>query len=175
MRSYIPFHEEGKREVLNTTNVDDCDDLESESKNCEKTGEPLRSGSVFRCSNNHCHAKFLNFHNLLAHDLSQNCYIKKSETIAGHVVREYSQKMGSSKLQRALTVSERRHLPTVLEGELQDIQWSESLSKYFDPMYKIGRFSVGFALRVSNPPTKYNQKQIDYIRRIFLDGEMPNK
>ena len=83
--------------------------------------------------------------------------------------------MGGAKLQRTLTTTERRHLPTVLEDDLREVVWSNLLAKYIDPSRRTGLFTVGFALRVRSVPTVYTEKQLDYVKRIFLEGELPNK
>ena len=174
LRTYLPYYQEGYRQALNTVDLEEPDDMENELKTSNATGEPLRQGSVFRCGND-CDAKFLNYRNLVAHELAQNCFKRTRESISGHVVREYAAKMGSARFQRPMTTTERRHLPTVLEAGLEDIELTPKLASYLDEEAKTGRYPVGFALRVRSMPTDYNTNQINYIKRIFLEGELPNK
>lgn len=175
MRSHLPYYDEGQRQALHTIDLEEPDDLETEIKASSNSGEPIRHGSVFRCGHD-CDAKFLNYRNLIAHELSQNCFKRTRESISGHVVREYIAKMGSAHLQRQMTTREKRHMPRVIdESLLQDIQLTPKLASYVDESRKVGRYPVGFALRVRSMPTEYNLKQIDYIKRIFLEGELPTK
>ena len=90
-------------------------------------------------------------------------------------MREYCTKLGRAKLQRQMTVTERRHMATVLDDDLQDIEWTAKLASYINPPAKISRFSIGFGLRVRSMPTEYNSKQTEYIKWIFFEGELPNK
>ena len=50
-RTYLPYYGEGKRQVLNTIQIEDPDDLESELKQSNTSGQPIRSGNVFRYVN----------------------------------------------------------------------------------------------------------------------------
>ena len=174
-RTHIQYHTEGTREVASIKSVDDPDDLVKEIKASEMSGEPIRHGATFRCPNDLCDAKFLNYSNYLLHEISQNCYRKTQQSIAAHVIREYCSKMGAAGLQRRLTPSEKKHMATNVLEEMVNFTVTDGLLKYIDIQNIEDHYRIGFALRTRTKPTEYNSKQLEYIKAIFLEGEKANK
>ena len=179
MRTHIPFYSNGKKVKYDSLTIDDPDDLNSEIKSSQSTGAPIRHGNVFKCPNDACDAKFLNYVNLTKHELSQNCYKKSrssgQQSVETYVVREYCSKFGASGLQKKLTSSEKRYMATHVFESVVDITLTDFLLRYVDVQKIAGYYPKGFALRVRAKPTNYNQKQIDYLKQLFLEGERPNK
>ena len=118
---------------------------------------------------------FQSYKDLEKHIISEACLAqrKQQESICQYMTCKYVNMFTAAKTEGDFSKKERRSLVTNFDQLYHEVL-GEHLPRD-EGFEHLQEFQMGFALKVRKKPTKYNQNQKDYLRKIFLNGERAGK
>ena len=118
---------------------------------------------------------FQSYKDLEKHIISEACLAqrKQQESICQYMTCKYVNMFTAAKTEGDFSKKERRSLVTNFDQLYHEVL-GEHLPRD-EGFEHLQEFQMGFALKVRKKPTKYNQNQKEYLRKIFLDGEKAGK
>lgn len=131
--------------------------------------------TLFRCKNHLCEEVFWTYKDLEKHLISEAClaHRKQQELICDYMKKQYASMFTASKSDEIYSRKERRSLFTHFEDLKHEVP-AEHLTR--DETFQYTQdFKMGFALKVRKKQTKYNPNQLEYLQKLFLEGQRGGK
>ena len=119
-----------------------------------------------------CDASFITYSNYLRHELANKCYVKRIHSTLGYAYKEFTNKYKGSKYEKALSQTQRRHLPTYVE-KVYTVPLTRNLVNLIGNEERPDIYVIGFALPTKRRQTYYANDPLvyNYIKKRFLLGE----
>ena len=153
----LAFKKSGTTETVQTR-PGDCED---------EAANPNQNDCTFACPSDTCDLKFKRYQNLQYHLLSKACSRTRKEAGMAYAARTYAEAFSDSSYE-AFTRQERRSRPIHLE-ELRRIELLPEIPK--GEIQFLHEYQMGFALKTRKAATQFTSKQINFIKKIYQEGE----